>query len=270
MNKLTKLLIKLVNRNKSRTKPNKVSNIALLSLQGIGDTLMNTPAIHEIRKKWPKATITIFIMSGGVKEILKNNTDIDKIILLPKNKFSLLKELRKTKFDLSFLFWPAGIGSGLLNAALRSKYKISHSYHIGSKQFNFNSDKAPLENLNVNAIHTVEENNKLLTEMNIEIPKKQEYHYKINYKDKLFAKKYWDNNNLFGKKVIGIHPGSDAANKHRRIEPEKIITVIKKNKNKQFLIFFGPDEIELYTQFKNLGIKNINLITKKQYIKLQQ
>lgn len=256
---MRKTIIKLFQRKKRRELPEKIDKIGLLSLQGIGDTLMNTPAIHEIRKNWPKAKITIFVLSGGVKEILKNNRDIDEIILLPKKTIKFFRQLRKERFDVSFLFWPAGLGSGLANSLLRSKFKVGHQYYLDNKKINFGSDLAPIEELNVHAIHTVEENNKLLKAIGIDVSRKQTYHYNITSEDEEFAKKYWIENNLHDKKIIGIHPGGDKTNPQKRWPIKKTAELVELLAKKNVVeILLGPDEIDLENDFSN--IKNVHIV----------
>jgi len=44
--------------------------ILVISLAGIGDTLLATPFIHELRANFPDATIDALVKETGSKELL--------------------------------------------------------------------------------------------------------------------------------------------------------------------------------------------------------
>lgn len=71
-------------------KPERVSNIAVLRLDGIGDLVLSMPAIDALRKAFPEATITLFVnkWSSGLAELMPG---LDKIIYLDAVFFRAFK-----------------------------------------------------------------------------------------------------------------------------------------------------------------------------------
>jgi len=51
----------------------------VIALSGIGDALMFTPTITELRKKYPDAEIDALVMFKAVQQMFERNPDINKI-----------------------------------------------------------------------------------------------------------------------------------------------------------------------------------------------
>jgi lipopolysaccharide heptosyltransferase II len=96
----------------------KYNNILLIDLAYIGDLLMATPAISEIKKNYPGARIAV-LCSPLSSEVLKRNPDIDEIIEYHKESagFSgmlrMARSLRQRRFNVAFIFHRA-FGSAVL------------------------------------------------------------------------------------------------------------------------------------------------------------
>src|SRR5437867_9814995 len=53
--------------------------ILVISLAGIGDTLIATPFIHELRANFPEARIDTFVLWAGSKDLLEGNPHLTTI-----------------------------------------------------------------------------------------------------------------------------------------------------------------------------------------------
>lgn len=87
-------------------------NILIIKTHAIGDVLLVTPSIRYVRKKFPKAKISMLV-GNWAKEVIEENPYIDKLIsfddsiLLKKKVTKFLKliyKLRKEKYDLCIMF----------------------------------------------------------------------------------------------------------------------------------------------------------------------
>jgi heptosyltransferase-2 len=80
--------------------------ILLLHTAFLGDIVLVTALIRETRKLFPEAVIN-FVTSPRTYELLKNNPNLDEVIIFDKhnhklkNFFALLPKLRKKKYDLA-------------------------------------------------------------------------------------------------------------------------------------------------------------------------
>jgi len=54
--------------------------ILIITLSGIGDALMFTPALKLLRKSLPDAELDALVMYRGAKEIFESNPNFNKVI----------------------------------------------------------------------------------------------------------------------------------------------------------------------------------------------
>ncbi len=96
-----------------------MEKILVSRTDGIGDLLLTTPLIHELKIKYPSVRLTV-LASKYAGELLLNNPDVDNVIGYDKNgPKALLAVLKAEKFDtviavyprpeLAWLFFEAGI-----------------------------------------------------------------------------------------------------------------------------------------------------------------
>jgi ADP-heptose:LPS heptosyltransferase len=69
------------------------SNIKILLIMpvSIGDIVLTTPIIKSLRNKYPSSHISYAVQNGAYAQVLENNIDIDKLILLNKNYIDIIK-----------------------------------------------------------------------------------------------------------------------------------------------------------------------------------
>ncbi len=71
----------------------------IIRFSSIGDIVLTTPVIRNLRKKFPDATIH-FLTKKEFASILQSNPYLDKVILLHDEFEATLKELEKENYDL--------------------------------------------------------------------------------------------------------------------------------------------------------------------------
>jgi len=120
----------------------------------LGDVLLSTPVIKNLRDNFPAAYITMMIRSS-LEDILKGNPYLDEVILFDKRgkhrgivgTFCFANELKKKNFDLALILHPRirvhiilflarikerigyNIKLGFLNTRI-----LKHTKHLGQKQ----------------------------------------------------------------------------------------------------------------------------------------
>lgn len=60
-------------------------NILIIMPVSIGDIVLTTPVLHQLRLKYPESIINYAVQKGHYAQILRNNEDIDNIILLEQD-----------------------------------------------------------------------------------------------------------------------------------------------------------------------------------------
>lgn len=122
-------------KNKKFKKPKK---ILLIRTDRLGDVILSTPAIKNLRNFYPDAHIA-FATRPYTKEILEGNPYLDEIILYDKDKkhksiISSIKfclELRKKKFDVVFILNPT-VRANLLTFFATIPIRIGLNRKIGA------------------------------------------------------------------------------------------------------------------------------------------
>ena len=81
-----------------------MNNILITRTDKLGDVILSFPVVSALRKKYPAAQIW-FLARNYTKNILECNPLLDGIILIDKpdnkkkNYISLIREIKKRKFD---------------------------------------------------------------------------------------------------------------------------------------------------------------------------
>ena len=108
------LPLKMVKHKTEEYTPKNVTNILILRLDGLGDLVISTAALREIRQGFPNAKITL-VVGPWAKDIAKCITHYDRLIIHDcflfglfrgkrrlnlKREVSFIRELRNSQFDL--------------------------------------------------------------------------------------------------------------------------------------------------------------------------
>ncbi|MBL9169034.1 MAG: glycosyltransferase family 9 protein [Verrucomicrobiales bacterium] len=109
--------------------------ILVISLAGIGDTLLATPLIQELRLNHPKAVIEALVMWTGSRDILGGNPHLDRIHHFhmlkegPWRTFRYLLQLRREGYDITLNTYPQSKAEyRLIARILGAAVRVSHRY----------------------------------------------------------------------------------------------------------------------------------------------
>lgn len=112
-----------------------VRKILVLSLAGIGDTLMVTPVIHELRCQFPTASIDVAVVWPGSAQLLQGNPHIRTVHQLnlleaPRSQvLRFLRGLRSQRYDLSITPHPQGRREyRIVTRIIAARRRLSHTY----------------------------------------------------------------------------------------------------------------------------------------------
>ena len=227
--------------------------ILVISLAGIGDTLIATPLLHELRENFPAATIDVLAMWPGAKDLLEHNPNVSRVFqknLMKCGKFEAVKflwSLRREGYQLSINTHPQSrihyrIAAWLAGAEVR----ISHEYEC------FNA----LDRWLVTGTlpqdytrHSIENNFDVLPLIGAQkkLPA-HEMEFFLTPSEERFADDFLVKHKLFGQKILGIHVGSGGTkNLPLKRWPVKNYAGLVRQLNKErpdihVLLFGGPEE----------------------------
>ncbi len=252
--------------------------ILVISLAGIGDALLSTPLIRELRANFPGSIIDTVTKEAGARDFLENNPSINHVFyknLLRSSKFEALRffwSLRKNHYDISINTHPQSrmiyrIAARIIGA----KTRISHEYE------NFGAFDRWL----VNQIlpqdysrHSIENNFDVLPLLGAgkKLPT-HEAEIFLTADEKEWADEFLAKNKLVGQTILGVHVGSGGTkNLPLKRWPLKNYAGLIRKLNKErpdirVLLFGGPEETQDHQVVLTQSNRDLTLEAKTQNLR---
>ncbi|KKP92482.1 MAG: ADP-heptose:LPS heptosyltransferase [Parcubacteria group bacterium GW2011_GWA1_36_12] len=231
--------------------------ILIISLSGMGNTLMYTPALRLLRKKFPDARIDFLVRKKFYGSLLKNNRDKDNILSIQDGSWfnvgvNLLK-LMLERYDISIINFPSRKFSlNLFSYLVHAKKRLVHSYdNAYFSTFSQNKKlRADPE------LHDIEQNLALLKLLGINYSK-EDTKMVLDIENDM-GDNFLKQNKISEKDfIVGIHAGSstDYNAEFKRWPVERFVGLCNKLMNKhnaKIFIFGGPEEKKLKEKLNNL------------------
>ena len=193
--------------------PNK---ILVLCLAGVGDVLMATPLLRELRQAYPTAILDVLVMQTTVaRDILAGNPNVNTVHyfnFMAESRWRALAfcfKLRKERYDCSLSPMPQNrVEYDLVAKLVGARERVGFDYiHRGLVGHSFCLTKRIKERAD---LHVVDNNLRLLPEA-LGIPlsgKKQALDLVLTAEHRRFAQDFRGQHALSGPCLIGFHPGS--------------------------------------------------------------
>lgn len=225
--------------------------ILVIAFAGIGDTLLATPLVHELRHQLPDAQIDVLVRWAGARSLLENNPHISNLHQLDMvgagigGNVGFLQGLRNNRYDVIINTYPQSrIHYRILARLINAPVRISHGYDNASS----------LDRLFVNrmlpqdyGLHVIDNNLKLLELIGLK-PVLVEHDTEIYFTDE--EGKWADNLVRPDDKVLGIHVGSGKTKnlRFKRWPIENYVALIPRllqaRPDWRIWLFGGPEEVE--------------------------
>lgn len=227
--------------------------ILVISLAGIGDTILATPLIRELRRSHPQAQIDTLVLWPGSKDVLETNPHLNRVFqhnLLKESKiklWQLLQPLRRERYDVSINTHPQSrIHYRIVSRLVGARVRISHEYDCSGW----------LDRVLVNrhlpqdyARHTVLNNLDLLRFLSPEAESAAAHtEVFLRPEEKKWAADYLKQMALSARKLIGMHVGSGGTKnlKLKRWPLSHYLALIQelnqRHRDAAVLLFGGPGE----------------------------
>lgn len=227
--------------------------ILINALSGIGDAIMFSPALALLKKHLPGSQIDMMVMFKQVEELFRDNPAVNNIYYFdfmhqPKmQSFKDALRLRKNKYDASINVYPSNRKEyNGIQFIIGAKKRIANRYnHFSFRNFDFLNNCLSDE---VKDRHNVLQNFDLVKFLVPEAKEEELGGFDISLSDdeKVFADKYFGENNLNGLPVFGFHAGSAVLKGHinKRWSADKYIHLAKEL-NKKYgakILLFGTEK----------------------------
>jgi ADP-heptose:LPS heptosyltransferase len=187
--------------------------VLLVSLAGIGDTLLATPLLRALRTHLPEARIDALVMWAGSKELLEGNPCVDAVYqknLLRDGALSSLPwlcRLRRERYDLSINTYPQGRRIYRLTSRLiAARERLSHAYeNHGWADRLLVSRTLPQDY----TLHCVENNLRLLRLLDLDVdPAGYDCELFFSRAEEQWAEAFFRQHRLEQRRLVAVHVGS--------------------------------------------------------------
>lgn len=227
--------------------------ILVISLAGIGDTLLATPLLHELRLNFPGAQIDVLVKEAGARDLLETNPHIGFVHcenMLKQSKWKTLRGLRRfraQKYDVSINTYPQSrIHYRMVTRWIGARERLSHTYENWGWLDSWLVTKTTPQDY---SLHSIENNLRLLSLIGAQ-PKllKHDSEIFLSASEEKWATDTVRELGLTGHKVLGVHVGSGTTKNLalRRWPLENYIELFRQltasRSNVRVVLFGGPEE----------------------------
>jgi len=178
-----------------------IKKILIIKPGAIGDVLLATPVIENLRHHFPDAVIN-FLTQNFCREVLVDNPYLNRVLTYDIGKgdssYCLIRNIHNQKYDLIIdLFCNPRTAIIVFNS--EAKYKVG--YRFGWRSLAYNIKIKPRGS----KVHNIEFNLDSIRALGLEVIADKPKFY-INAVHEEFAEKFFEDNGLVGRRVIGINP----------------------------------------------------------------
>jgi lipopolysaccharide heptosyltransferase II len=217
-------------------KINNVKKILCIKPRGIGDIILSTIVLDNLRAHFPSAQID-YLTEHFAKPAVENNPLINKVITIDKKEFPLNAaiKIRKEKYDMILDLW-SNPRSAQITFLSGVKYRVGFAYRGRKYAYNILATSGKGEH------HSAEHNLELLKAIDVPVITKK-IHYYVNEKDDNTAKDFIKEKFPHDKIIIGIIPSGGWPSKRcdasKWVEIGKVVT---EKYNAGIIILWGPGD----------------------------
>lgn len=225
------IVLSLLFKRKKRLPVENIKEILIVKFAAIGDIVLMVPMLRLLKKNYPDAKIT-FVCSDINYGMVKRVKYIDSIVnyniysavVKPFAFFGFIKNLRKINYDLVIDAEQWSRINAILSVFIKKKFLIGFKFDKQYKHFYYDA-----VSVHSKYRHEVENFLSLLDIIGINATNDdKKLEYDLNTEDIEFAEEFWMKNNLNGKYVICMQPGSGTNGYAREWNDENYANLGKK------------------------------------------
>jgi len=225
-----------------------VKRILVIKLRAIGDVLLSTAVLRNLRVAFPDASID-FLTEVPSREVLEGNPDVSSLLIFDGKKQSgagLILDVRRRRYDLVIDLF-GNPRSALVTLFSGAKYRVG--YRFGWRRYCYNIVVHPRGG----EVHNVEFNLDALRSIDVPVHSAEPV-FPLSTQSETFAEDYFRKSALAGKHVVAFNPGGGWYTKRWRVSQfAQLGERLVKQFNVRVIVIWGPGERDDAEQVIKLG-----------------
>jgi len=223
--------------------------ILVIKLRAIGDVVMATPVLENLRQAFPLATVD-FLTEKMCAPVVKGHPAIHQVIEFDRShlrrlsplkrilaNFELLKNLRRRRYDLVFDLF-GNPRTAIMTLCSGAKTRVG--FRFRGRRFAYNVVVTPRGHL----VHEVDFNLDALRALKIPVLSRQPV-VQVDEASLTYAERFWIDNRLQDKLIIGLNPSGGWYTKRWPLDHFAALgDQIVEKFNARVVIIWGPGELE--------------------------
>ena len=215
---------------------NKIKKILIIKFGGMGDLLLSTPVLPNLRDYFPEATIHYLTLRRS-RDILMDNQYISRVITYDPDEdksFFTIKNIRKQKYDLVIDLF-CNPRTALITFCSGAKYRYGFDFRGRNYAYNIKMKGRG------GIVHNVEFNLDALRELDIPISSKK-LNISVTVVHEEFANEFIEKYKIDSKNIIAISlTGNWEAKKYKTQDYIELMEKINQKYNVNFVLIWGNE-----------------------------
>ncbi len=190
-----------------------LDKVLVVSVSGIGNTILATPLLHALRDQLPSAKLDLLVWSPAAGAPIAGSGMVDRMLTAPRQAgdwLRFLRELRATRYDAALTVFPSNkaayhVFAFLAGARLRPGFAYRGGWRRGEWLL---THRTPARE----ELHDVDQNLQLLELLGLTatgVDRTPCFH--LSPDDHAWAEAWLRERNLAAARLVGMHPGAGAA-----------------------------------------------------------
>jgi lipopolysaccharide heptosyltransferase II len=242
----------------------KIGKILVIKFGGIGDVILSTPLLKNLRNFYKQAEIN-FLTDLKCRDVLMDNPDINRVLtfdLGKDNSLRLLKTVRRKKYNLIIDLY-CNPRTTFLTFYSRAEYRTGFNFPRRGYAYNLSVDGR----YKVGDYHHADFGMLALERLGIPV-KFRETYINISAGHRLFADEFFEENNLNVTDVIGIPiSGGWESKKYKMKDYTELIKTVNKKYNFKYILIWGTEAEKKECRSINRNLPEITFIAPKTTVR---
>ncbi len=231
------------------------SSVLVIKLRAIGDVLLSTPLVENLKKQFPHLKID-FLCEQFASDVIRGNPWVNEVITFNKKEESgiaLIQKVRNKKYDVVIDLF-GNPRTALLTRLSGAKHRIGFPFR--GREYAYNIRITPRGG----EVHNVDFNLDVLRGFSLPIEASDPY-FALSENDTLFAERWLKSNKLFGAKIVGINPSGGWYTKRWEIKNyAELADRLADSVKAHILLFWGPGEFDDVHKIQSLMNRQSSII----------